>query len=284
MRIGDADGVGGSSGDHDDEKASAEDIRRSTAAIIKQMTKISGATNANKTVAVTAPRAVFSTDSLTARKTPTTTTAVSTEKVAGTKRTVEERDGDLDNNVSGRNSFLSVEDLSLLQEACDIAGIAADSPDNDLETSEPLRRTFLLPRAEGGIGFSSHQMQDFIQKVVADRAALSLLGQEGADAAARLAADDADAHRALAEAEEAATKEGGSENETLLAMLRRAKEEKERKLALEAASQAALQRMGVCPAGFKWNRLGSGWRCAGGSHYVAGSAVAAEISCGKGSS
>lgn len=297
MRIGDngggGGGGGGGSGDHDDETASVEDIRRSTAAILKQMSKVSGgANNANVSAAAAAtaasPGAAFSTESLKACEAPKatiqTSKMLSAEKVAGTKRTAEERDADPDDNEPKENPFLSVEDLNLLREACEIAGIDLDSPDIELETNEPLRRDFLLSRAEGGLGFSSQQTQAFIRKVVADRAALSRLVQEGADTAAKLAADEADADRALAEAEEAAAKEGRSENDEVLAMLRRAKEELERKLASEAASQAALQRMGVCPAGFKWNRLGSGWRCAGGSHYVAGSAVAAEILRGKESS
>lgn len=299
MRIGDAGGSGGRSdgGDADiSEKASVEDIRRSTAAILKQMTKVSGANDAKETAAAAAaaaPRGAFFTGPLTAPEAPkttvptttTTTTTTSAEKVAGTKGTVEERDGEPDNsnNASGCGPFLSVEDLKTLREAYEIAGIAADSPDIDPENDGPLRCAFLLSRAEGGIGFSSQQTQAFIRKVVADRVALVRLGQEGADAAAKLADDEADARRALVEAEEAVAKEGGGENEELLAMLKRAKEAKERKLALEAASQAALQRMGVCPAGFKWNRLGGGWRCAGGTHYVAGSAVAAEMSRGKGS-
>jgi AAA+ superfamily predicted ATPase len=36
----------------------------------------------------------------------------------------------------------------------------------------------------------------------------------------------------------------------------------------EAKAQAALQRMGVCVAGFRWIRQGDGYRCAGGAHFV----------------
>ena len=32
--------------------------------------------------------------------------------------------------------------------------------------------------------------------------------------------------------------------------------------------QQRLAMCGLCPAGFSWHRCGSGWRCAGGSHYV----------------
>ncbi|KAJ6531790.1 P-loop containing nucleoside triphosphate hydrolase protein [Mycena capillaripes] len=36
----------------------------------------------------------------------------------------------------------------------------------------------------------------------------------------------------------------------------------------EAKAQAALQKMGVCVAGFRWHRQGDGYRCAGGSHFI----------------
>ncbi|CAN0427489.1 unnamed protein product, partial [Hapterophycus canaliculatus] len=101
---------------------------------------------------------------------------------------------------------------------------------------------------------------------------------------------------ALAEAAEAVAKEreAGGDDELLAmlmrakrakeAALKKAKEKRERKLALEAAAQAALRRMGVCPAGFQWFRNASGWRCGGGSHYVSDSAVAAEMARGRSSS
>jgi hypothetical protein len=36
----------------------------------------------------------------------------------------------------------------------------------------------------------------------------------------------------------------------------------------EAEAQKRLQQMGVCVAGFSWHRVGDGWRCAGGTHYM----------------
>ncbi|KAJ7857548.1 P-loop containing nucleoside triphosphate hydrolase protein [Mycena leptocephala] len=36
----------------------------------------------------------------------------------------------------------------------------------------------------------------------------------------------------------------------------------------EAEAQKRLQQMGVCVAGYAWTRVGAGWRCAGGSHYM----------------
>ena len=47
--------------------------------------------------------------------------------------------------------------------------------------------------------------------------------------------------------------------------VRRQAEEKRKK---EAKIQAALRTMGVCVAGFQWINVGSGYRCAGGMHFV----------------
>lgn len=289
------DGEGGNSGDHNDQRASAEDIRRSTAAILQQMAKVSDPTAGP--IAPPAPKAAFFAGSQAPKTTVTKTetaaaTAVSPDKVAGAKRTVEERDAyHEEGSVPGGDSFLSVEDFKVLRGACEIAGVPADSPDSVLEASEALRRAFLLARAEGGAGLSPQRAEAFMRKVLADRAALSGAGQEAADKAARLASDEADAEAALAEAEATLAKAEGSGDDQLLATLmqvkrakaraaQKAKEERERELALEAASQAALRRMGVCPAGYQWLHAGGGWRCSAGGHFVSGSAVAAEMARG----
>lgn len=46
---------------------------------------------------------------------------------------------------------------------------------------------------------------------------------------------------------------------------RRAEEEERRK---EAQAQQKLREMGVCPVGYRWIKQASGYRCAGGSHFV----------------
>jgi hypothetical protein len=46
---------------------------------------------------------------------------------------------------------------------------------------------------------------------------------------------------------------------------RRQEEERRKK---EARIQAALRTMGVCVAGYQWINMGSGYRCAGGSHFI----------------
>ncbi|KAJ8614533.1 hypothetical protein CTAYLR_000826 [Chrysophaeum taylorii] len=45
--------------------------------------------------------------------------------------------------------------------------------------------------------------------------------------------------------------------------------DRQREIQREKAVQTKLRRMGKCPAGFEWRREGCGWRCGGGSHYVA---------------
>jgi len=47
-------------------------------------------------------------------------------------------------------------------------------------------------------------------------------------------------------------------------MIKKAQEEKRK----EALAQAKLQRMGVCVAGYRWIKQASGYRCAGGAHFV----------------
>ena len=58
------------------------------------------------------------------------------------------------------------------------------------------------------------------------------------------------------------------EEERLAELARMEEEERQRAIAKEVEVQAKLQRCGKCCAGFRWLREGSGWRCAGGSHYI----------------
>ncbi|KAK8013231.1 hypothetical protein PG991_009502 [Apiospora marii] len=49
--------------------------------------------------------------------------------------------------------------------------------------------------------------------------------------------------------------------------------EEDRKRKEEEASKKKLEQMGVCPMGYQWIKQASGYRCAGGSHYVAEEAL-----------
>lgn len=45
-------------------------------------------------------------------------------------------------------------------------------------------------------------------------------------------------------------------------------EELTRRKAKQAKAKERLRHAGLCPMGYSWHRSGSGWQCAGGSHYV----------------
>ncbi|KAH7925247.1 P-loop containing nucleoside triphosphate hydrolase protein [Leucogyrophana mollusca] len=62
--------------------------------------------------------------------------------------------------------------------------------------------------------------------------------------------------------------EAKAARERALAALRAKQQEEAKQRTQEAKAQAALRRMGVCVAGFQWIRQESGYRCAGGSHFV----------------
>ncbi|KAF8065345.1 P-loop containing nucleoside triphosphate hydrolase protein [Lyophyllum atratum] len=58
------------------------------------------------------------------------------------------------------------------------------------------------------------------------------------------------------------------ERERLEAALKARREAEDKAKKQEAKVQAKLRQMGVCVAGFRWQNMGSGYRCAGGSHYI----------------
>jgi len=64
-----------------------------------------------------------------------------------------------------------------------------------------------------------------------------------------------------------------AERERREEMLRVAREEEARRKQQEAKAQAALRQMGVCAAGFRWIKQATGYRCAGGSHFVDNAAL-----------
>lgn len=49
--------------------------------------------------------------------------------------------------------------------------------------------------------------------------------------------------------------------------------EQEKKLKEEAELQRKVQRMGRCPAGYRWIAVGGGYRCEAGGHYVSGAGL-----------
>jgi len=88
-----------------------------------------------------------------------------------------------------------------------------------------------------------------------------------AEAAERDAAQRAEL---LRQREEAKLKElaARAEKARIEAVLRAKREEEQRRKAQEERAQQKLREMGVCPVGFHWIKMGSIYRCAGGSHIV----------------
>ena len=64
--------------------------------------------------------------------------------------------------------------------------------------------------------------------------------------------------------------------EAELEILRRKRQEEEEKRRKEREAQKKLKNMGVCCMGFRWIKQASGYRCAGGSHYVSNAQLGLE--------
>lgn len=59
-----------------------------------------------------------------------------------------------------------------------------------------------------------------------------------------------------------------AERERQAAILEAKRKQEAEEKRQEAKAQAALRQMGVCPVGYRWIKQASGYRCAGGSHFV----------------
>lgn len=89
-------------------------------------------------------------------------------------------------------------------------------------------------------------------------------------ARAKDAAEKEELRRQLEEARirESLAKAG---RERIAAALEAKRQEEARRRKQEAQAQAKLRQMGVCVAGYQWIKQSSGYRCAGGSHFVSNS-------------
>lgn len=277
-----------------DPRASANDIRCSTTAVLRQMSRVSKNASAHAIGAHTRNQPVaFSSSDQSAPPPPKTTVSRVTTTESGDKHEKDEDNvgevgmPDVPNNSA--NDFLSATDLKTLAMAMSIAGIAEDSP--DINSSNPdLRRALLLPLAAGGVGLSVEATESLLQGVSADRRALarakheeSKIDKENVSRVNKVESE------AVGTAEAVATAiEKGADKETIHLLealkrakeeaLKKAKEERERRLAFERAVQATLARMSACVVGYKWIQQGDGgWRCAGGSHFVSRLDVATEM-------
>jgi hypothetical protein len=81
---------------------------------------------------------------------------------------------------------------------------------------------------------------------------------------------DAEARRLLEEERLKREREWREHMETVakIELEKKAREQERRR---EEAVQARLRQMGVCVAGFRWIKQASGYRCAGGTHYISNS-------------
>jgi hypothetical protein len=62
-----------------------------------------------------------------------------------------------------------------------------------------------------------------------------------------------------------------AERERAAAALRQAREEQARKQREEERIQQKLRNLGVCVQGYQWIKQASGYRCAGGAHFISDS-------------
>lgn len=97
-----------------------------------------------------------------------------------------------------------------------------------------------------------------------------LTAKVAADMEARRKAEeesDAEARRLLGE-ERLKCEREWRERMELVARIEQEKKAREQERRREEAVQAKLRQMGVCVAGFRWIKQASGYRCAGGTHYL----------------
>jgi hypothetical protein len=94
-------------------------------------------------------------------------------------------------------------------------------------------------------------------------------------AAERAARDDAERNELMKRLEEARIRQLAVRAEQArIAQIQEAKrQEEERKRKEEARVQAKIREMGICPAGFRWIKQSSGYRCAGGTHFLPNEAL-----------
>jgi hypothetical protein len=110
--------------------------------------------------------------------------------------------------------------------------------------------------------------QEAIQREAAEKAFAKKLAEKQAK-------DAAEAAELKRQREEARLRElrAKAERDRIAAMLEQKRQEEMRKRQQEAKAQAKLRQMGVCVAGFQWIKQPSGYRCAGGSHFVGNDAL-----------
>lgn len=301
LRIGDNDGGRGI----DESCASIDDICRAADSVIQQMTRVTSSKSSKPTLIDNTPDMAFSSSSSTPHSTGTATKTSShvssiedvpdeDKKEESSEDEETDEHGDTHAVQNSTDEFLSPTEISMVIAACNSAGIPPDSIDTttNAKNMSELRHALVNSKMTGGLGMPPQEAESLLVRINIDRAALSRLMKKTIQDEAMNKAVVTEAEVAATEAakEVANAKDGGDVN--LIAMLealKRAKEEALRRLKeefemnknAERAAQAAIRRLGVCVQGFKWIRNGSGWRCAGGTHFLSDGEVTKEISRGS---
>lgn len=72
---------------------------------------------------------------------------------------------------------------------------------------------------------------------------------------------------------ERAEQQAKAERERKAKVLREQREVQRKRIEQEKQIQEKLKRIGRCPQGFVWLNIGTGYRCAGGSHYCSNAQI-----------
>ncbi|KAI9831934.1 MAG: hypothetical protein M1819_004656 [Sarea resinae] len=149
--------------------------------------------------------------------------------------------------------------------------ITANGEERDSDVSDQVWERLQQDKAlaeEREREFENLRQQERMLKesiAVSDKEEAAKVALEEANAAAAAAEDDEMRRREEARLKHELERRA---REAALDEINRKRKEEERKREMEAKAQKKLRDLGVCCAGFRWIKQDSGYRCAGGSHFV----------------
>ncbi|KAJ6531120.1 P-loop containing nucleoside triphosphate hydrolase protein [Mycena capillaripes] len=120
-------------------------------------------------------------------------------------------------------------------------------------------------RIQAEVDEADRLAREAFDKEVAEHARLEELKRKEAEERDRVRQEEL---RKQLEAQRLRDLEAQRRREQLEAEAKAWREAQEQARKREVEAQKRLQQMGVCVAGFQWHRVGAGWRCAGGTHYM----------------
>lgn len=157
------------------------------------------------------------------------------------------------------------------------------------QTPEPQSRSDETPRDSGVSDAVWHRLQEDKRAAEARAREYEQLAEQEKKLKESAAVKDAQAEMELQAISQSAAADDEARRQHEEARLRQVREqrardeeleelERKRKTAAdekrkEAQAQTKLRHMGVCPVGFRWIKQHSGYRCAGGSHFVSDAAL-----------